>query len=183
MSLIKVDEVKEFHYLTYPRITPVITSGTLEEPNAMAASWVSPLSVNPPLFGVAIAPRRYTYDLIKRYGEFGVCFLPIDMVDIVLKVGSISGRDTNKFAKFGIKIKKAEKIKCPLIDGSLSALECKVVKECDVGDHTFFVGEVVTVWAKEDIVEKGLFDIRKAKHVLYVGKGVFTTNSDKKFIP
>ena len=148
-----------------------------------AASWVSPLSVDPPLFGVAVSPKRYTYELIKKYGEFGVCFLPFDMVDIVLKVGSISGRTVNKFEGFGIKIKRPEKIGAPLIDGSLSALECKVVKECEVGDHTFFVGEVVAAWIREDVIEDGVFDLRKAKHVLYVGEGFFTTNSDERVSP
>ncbi|MEX0568754.1 MAG: flavin reductase family protein, partial [Candidatus Njordarchaeota archaeon] len=143
MGMIKISKIRKFHYLTYPAITPIITSGTLDKPDAMAASWVSPLSVDPPLFGVAVSPRRYTYELIKKYGEFGVCFLPFGMVDIILKVGSVSGRAVNKFEEFGIKIKRPEKIGAPLIEGSLSALECKVVKECDVGDHTFFIGEVV----------------------------------------
>jgi len=169
--------------MTYPAITPVITSGTLEEPNAMAAAWATPLSVEPPLYGVAVSPRRYTFELIRKYGEFGVCFLPFDLADKVLAVGSISGRKVNKFSRFGLSLQKPEKIRAPLIGESLSALECKVVKEFRTGDHVFFVGEVVVVWVREDMVKGKIFDFRKAKHVLYLGDGYFTTNDDRVIYP
>ena len=181
--LVKYRNLSKYHYLTFPAITPVITSGTMNSPNAMAASWVTPLSARPPLFGVAISPRRYTYELIKKHGDFGVCFLPFSIVEKVLGVGSISGREVNKFERYGLKLKKPERINAPLIEESLSALECKVVKEVETGDHVFFVGEVLVAWIREDMLKDGIFDPRKAKHVLYLGNGYFTTNSDEMVKP
>jgi len=35
MGMIKISKIRKFHYLTYPAITPIITSGTLDKPNAM----------------------------------------------------------------------------------------------------------------------------------------------------
>jgi len=181
--LVEYKELSKFHYLTYPTITPIITSGTVEKPNAMAASWVTPLSVRPPLFGVAISPKRYTYELIKRYGDFGVCFLPFSMVDKVLGVGSISGRQANKFREYGLEIKKAKKINAPLIEQSLSAIECVIVKEVQTGDHIFFVGKVVAAWIDKEFFKERIFDVSKAKHVFYLGEGFFTTNSDSIVVP
>ncbi len=181
--LVESDDISKFHYLTYPAITPVITSGTTDKPNAMAASWVTPLSVRPPLFGVAISPKRYTYELIRKYGDFGVCFLPISKVSSVLGVGSVSGRTINKFEKYGLTIKKPGKINAPLIEESLAALECKVVDSFTVGDHEFFVGKVLVVWVDRGYLKDRIFDPSKAKHVLYMGDGFFTTNSDKLISP
>ena len=181
--LVEYKELTKFHYLTYPAITPIITSGTAEKPNAMAASWVTPLSVRPPLFGVAISPRRYTYELIKKYRDFGVCFLPFSMVDKVLGVGSISGRQADKFGVYGLKVKVAKKINAPLIEQSLSAIECVVVKEVETGDHVFFVGKVVAAWINKEYVKGRIFDVSKTKHVLYLGEGFFTTNSDNAISP
>jgi len=181
--LTKYPKISRFHYLTYPAITPVITSGTTESPNAMAASWCTPLSVRPPLYGVSVAPKRYTYKLIRKYRDFGVCFLPFSMVDKVLGVGSVSGVEINKFERYGLGVKRAEKINAPLIEESISALECKLVNSFEVGDHVFFVGEVVCVWVDEDLLSDIILDPKKAKHVFYLGNGYFTTNSDEIIAP
>ncbi len=183
MMLVEYRELRKFHYLTYPAITPVITSGTVEKPNAMAASWVTPLSVNPPLFGVAISPKRYTYELIRRYGDFAVCFLPFSMVDKVLAVGSVSGKRIDKFSKYGLRIKKPKRINAPLIEQSISALECIVVRDVETGDHIFFVGKVVAAWVDKEVFKDRIFDVSKAKHVLYLGEGFFTTNSENMVSP
>ena len=52
----------------------------------------------------------------------------------------------------------AKYIKAPLIEGSISNFECRVIDEFKVGDHAAFIGEVLTGYydeAKKPLVFHG----------------------------
>lgn len=184
MNLKTVDP-SNFSALSYPMITPIITAGTSETDNVMAATWTTPLSTSPPLYGVSIGTGKYTHKLIETHKEFGVCFLDFDEVEKVLKVGRVSGRNVDKFEKFSLERKQADSIAAPLIKKSISALECKVEKTLKVGSSTFFIGNVITAWVKQGILKDNVVDLKKIKPVLYLGYNTFTTTQewDKKISP
>jgi flavin reductase (DIM6/NTAB) family NADH-FMN oxidoreductase RutF len=134
----------------------LITSQYKEKDNIMTVAWHSPLSFNPPLFGIAIGKTRFSHNLIKKSKEFGVNFIDRKLEKAMLICGSISGRGKDKFKEAKLTRKKAKYISAPLIKEAVAWLECKVVKTIDVGDHTFFVGEVLG-WeekGKERIFQK-----------------------------
>ena len=60
----------------YPRVAAIITTRSEDKTNAMTAAWHTPVSYSPPLFAVAISPKRYTYRLITVSKEFAVNFMP-----------------------------------------------------------------------------------------------------------
>lgn len=162
--------------LGYPKVTPLISSGDFENGNLMAATWHTHLSGIPPLYGVSIAPDRYTYKLIKETGEFGVNFLPFRLYELVWKCGLVSGANVDKFEKFKIRKMRGKVIKAPLVEESIVILECKVTKDVKVGDHVFFVGEIVHAWVRDNLLlSKGILDITGDKHVYYLGRGNFCT--------
>lgn len=156
-------------------ITPLITSGTEKEYNVMTATWTTPVSINPPLYGVSIAPSRYSHKLIKKHGEFGVCFLDFKHVDKVLRAGRLSGRDVNKFKELNLKRQNASSISAPILANSISALECQVNHSPKIGDHTFFVGEVVSAWLQEGSLKRNVFDLEKVNPIFYLGSNRFCT--------
>lgn len=164
---------KSIYRLTYPKLTPVVVAGTYTEPNVLAVSWHTHLSFDPPLYGISIAQERYTYKLIKKYGDFSVNFLPYEMSELIWKVGNVSGRNINKFEVFKIKKKRAQRIKAPVIPDSIAALECKVRKEIGVGDHVFIIGQIVFVWYNKEYFVNGILDNKKVSHAYYLGKGKF----------
>ncbi|MFX0094773.1 MAG: flavin reductase family protein [Candidatus Hodarchaeota archaeon] len=128
----------------YPRFTVLVTSGTLETPNVMTASWNTPLSANPPLVGVLIAEKRYSFELIRKMGEFGICVPPIELAQETLQVGSISGRDKNKFLNsHAFTIEQGTKIAAPMIKECPINLECKLEGIIPTGDHHLFIGRVL----------------------------------------
>ena len=43
----------------------------------MAVAWHSPLSMKPPLYGIAITSSRATYEYILEGKEFAINFLPL----------------------------------------------------------------------------------------------------------
>ena len=69
---------------------------------------------------------------------------------------------------------KAEFIKAPLIKESPVSIECKVIEERNLGSHTMFVAEVLSIDADEKYIdEKGAFDISKCDLIAYANGGYY----------
>ncbi len=174
---------KAIMYLTYPKLTVIITAGDSNRATAMAASWHTYLSFDPPLYGVSIASKRFTHKLIMKHKEFGVNFLPFEMSKLIWDTGSISGAEVDKFERFKIRKFAGKKIKAPLIADSISILECKVVDVVGTGDHDLFVGEIIHAWYREDLFdEDGVLIASKASQAYYMGKGKFIALNENKVL-
>jgi len=126
-----------------PMPVTLIGSSWEGKDNVMTASWVAFSSMLPPLISIFINSKHLTRQLISASREFMVNVLASDQVEASETCGTISGREADKYAKAGLKTRPAEKVGVPLVEGCLANLECRVVAEYEVGDHTLFVGEIV----------------------------------------
>ena len=71
----------------------MILSSRLEERvNMMAVSWVTWISTIPPMLGVAIAPSRFSHDIIRQTGDFVLNIPDSNLISLVHQVGTSSGR-------------------------------------------------------------------------------------------
>ena len=111
--------------------------------NTLALGWVMCTSHQPPMLVISVGHTRYSHSCIKHCREFVVVFPSVEQAKDVLYVGTYSGRDVDKFAETKLKAIPAAKVKPPLIEDAVACFECKLVGECESGDHTLFVGEVV----------------------------------------
>jgi flavin reductase (DIM6/NTAB) family NADH-FMN oxidoreductase RutF len=111
--------------------------------NVMTAAWVVSCSVKPPLVSVFIHHKWFTRELVSKSKEFVVNVLASDQAEISEICGTVSGRKVDKYARANLKTRRGEKVNVPLIEGCLANLECRVVADYEVGDHTLFVGEIV----------------------------------------
>jgi len=145
----------------------------------MAAAWIMPVSVNPPLVAVAISPKRYTHRLIKESQCFIVNIPTIKMLDSVKYFGSASGYDENKIVKSKVKFREARKVKGIILEDAAGWLECKLYSQYDVGDHTIFVGEVVEAYVnmKYWSSTENTWNIKEFKPILHIGGKGYTTLS------
>jgi flavin reductase (DIM6/NTAB) family NADH-FMN oxidoreductase RutF len=126
-----------------PMPVTLIGSSWEGKDNVMTASWVAPSSRRPPLVSIFLNKTHLTREYISHSREFVVNVLASDQVDVSETCGTISGRSADKYGKAGLKTRPADKVRVPLIEGCLANLECKVVADYEVGDHTVFVGEIV----------------------------------------
>ncbi len=117
----------------------IVTAKDGEKINGMTAAWVSQVSFKPRLLAVAIAPQRYTYELIKNSGFFCINTLSKNQLDLAKHFGFKSGREVDKFE--GIEYKFALH-GCPVLKDALAYFECELVGECEAGDHLILLGEV-----------------------------------------
>ncbi len=111
--------------------------------NVMTASWVAFSSRQPPLVSIFINNTHLTRQFISQSREFVLNVLASDQVEVSETCGTVSGRKVDKYAKAGLKMRPADRVNVPLIEGCLANLECRVVADYEVGDHTLFVGEIV----------------------------------------
>lgn len=140
----------------YPTPAALITSAAEDgTPNIIVLGECFNISIaRPVVVGLAIMPSRYSYELIERSGEFGVNFPTADLVEVVDRCGSVSGRKVgDKFAHVGLTPFPATKIKAPLIVECPVNLECKVVDIIPAGDHDLFRGEVVAQHVDEKCLD------------------------------
>jgi len=98
------------------------------------------LSLRPPLVGVAIALEAAMHELLRETGTFGVSLLAGDQE----AVAQHFARGVPPIALWhGIEWRPGS-TGAPLLDGAVGWLECRVAAEHPAGDHTLFLGEVVS---------------------------------------
>ncbi|MCS7125744.1 MAG: flavin reductase family protein [Aigarchaeota archaeon] len=179
MGFIEV-KPRSFVYLLQPKPVAIIVSVDVNgKSNGMSAAWLTPTSRDPPLLAVAISPKRYTYELIKQSRDFTVNILDSSMVDEAELFGSLSGRDVDKFKKSKLTLVKSNVVKSPHIAEALTAIECTLYNEYSAGDHQLIIGRVEKVYVREGVLEEDVYDISKAKVLLYLGGGSYTTTIDR----
>jgi flavin reductase (DIM6/NTAB) family NADH-FMN oxidoreductase RutF len=166
-------------YQHNPRVALIVTSQAGGRENAMAAAWHTAISFEPPLIGVSISPKRFTYKLILESGEFGMNFLPFEKAELIAAVGGSAGVEVDKFQRFLLKKVKTLRTSVPILADAYAAYECKLVDHKSYGDHELFVGEVVaTHYQTEAVTDEGVLDLGKAAPVLYLGSDVYATAAE-----
>ena len=163
----------------YPIPAVMVTSGDMEKSNIITVAWTGILNTNPALVYISVRPERYSYNLIKENKEFVINLTNEKLAFATDWCGVKSGAQFDKFKEMNLTKEKANFVKCPLIKESPVAVECKVIEERDLGSHTMFVGEVLSIDAEDKYIdENGAFDISKCDLIAYANGGYYTL--DKK---
>ena len=168
---IEKDINKTGFYQYYPVIPAVIVVKSGDALDALACAWYSALSFDPPLFAISIAPRRYSYQMLKKSGEFTANFMEFDSAGTIAALGRTSGREIDKFAAYRIKTLPSTEIETPVLKDAYAAYECRIVKRHRTGDHDLFIGEVLAVHYKEKAFDKKnrVPSLSKLTPALYLG--------------
>lgn len=132
-------------------IRPVylVSCGSEKERNIISVGMFGLFSGKPTLVGVGIAPSRHSFQLIHSSGEFVVNAVDKKLMNAVRICGEKSGKEVDKFKLAKLTVEKGSKVKAPLIEESPVSIECKVVKEIEVGDHVWFIGEVLATKVRD----------------------------------
>src|SRR3972149_5184087 len=64
--------------------------------NVMPAAFVTPISFDPPLVGLAVHPSRHTHDMIKYSEELVLNVATRELLHHCQYLGSVTGRELNK---------------------------------------------------------------------------------------
>jgi len=155
----------------YPSPAALVTSVSEEgRPNIITLGEVFNVSVSQPvILGIAIAKPRYSHELISATREYVVNLPTAGLVEAVDRCGSVSGREVDKFAAFGLTAVRAEKVAPPLIAECPVNIECRVLGIQEIGDHDLFLGEAVAEHvAEEALDEQGQILVDKLAPLCYL---------------
>ncbi len=172
---------RKFYYVLHPRPTVVIISRCPNTKyNIMTASWVTPVSEEPPTIAIAIDKEAYTNQCLESHRESTINIPTIEHVDVVYSVGSISGRDVDKISKYKIELENSKNISVPRWRDAACWYETKVVNYLDIGEVRLYIFEVLDHYCKKDVVTEWGWNTLKTSPILhgvgrifyYVGKYV-----------
>ncbi len=185
MSLEKVDVRLPLAYrLLHPRNVVLVTCvDEVGKVNVITLAWSMPVSMDPPIVAISVAPKRYSHGLIERSKEFVVNVPTMDIVKEALYCGRVSGRRRDKFKDVGLTPSPAKRVKPPIINECIAHLECKVIQQIKVGDHTLFLGEVVAAYVNEKSFVNNKYNLTITRFIYHVGEDEFVTNESRIVIP
>ena len=164
--------------LRYLPIRPIYLASVEHDgkKNIISIGMFTYFSGKPTIVGIGIAPSRYSYDLIRKSGEFVVNVVDEKLVDAVRICGEQSGRDVDKFQLAKLAPEKSIKVKAPQIGESPVSIECRVIKEIELGDHVWFMGEALATSVREG------YDWREGLLFKWIGEDGFFYKVGKKIV-
>jgi flavin reductase (DIM6/NTAB) family NADH-FMN oxidoreductase RutF len=92
--------------------------------NLMTISWTMLMDFTP-RFASTTGALNYSFAALRRTRECVIAIPTVDMLDTV--IGTCSGADTDKFARFGLTPVAGQCVRAPLVKECLANIECTVV--------------------------------------------------------
>ena len=130
-----------------PNALVLIGSRAGDERNAMTATWVTQLSMEPVLIGVGVDNSAVTHRLISDGGSFTVNLWRADDTKVFVKFSKPASYEDS--ALNGRPVHDAPG-GAPVFDEAIAWMDCAVRHTFDLGTHTVVVGEVVAAEIKDD---------------------------------
>lgn len=154
----------------------LVSCGNMEKANITTIAWTGVINSEPPLVYVSLRPTRYSYNIIKETKEFVINLPDENLVWETDYCGTKSGKEVDKFNGANLTKEVCKIVKAPAIAECPVSLECKLKEIKPLGSHDMFIGEVVNVNAKSNIVENGKVNLAKANLITYLGNEYYVAN-------
>ena len=133
-------------------VTLVSSIGKANKPNVMVVTYVTGVNEEPPMFGVAIRPQKYSNSLIRFSRGFVINIPTLELIKEIDYCGTHTGRSVQKFNELGLTQVRASRVKPPLIAECPINIECKLQKIVKLPSHDFFIGKVVALHVDRKLV-------------------------------
>lgn len=154
--------------LIEPGPVVLVTTHDGEKNNIMTISWTMVMDFTP-VFAITTGDWNHSFAALRKHRECVIAIPTVNLLDTVVGIGTCSGADTDKFARFKLTPVPAKLVRPTLIKECLANIECKVIDI--VEKHNIVVLEAVAAYIDNDRQEK--------RTVHAVGDGTFIVNGDK----
>jgi flavin reductase (DIM6/NTAB) family NADH-FMN oxidoreductase RutF len=122
-----------------------------------------------PRFAITTGAWNYSFAALTKARQCVIAIATVDMLDRVVGIGTCSGADTDKFAKFGLTPVPGKMVRAPLIKECLANIECRVIDIVDA--HNIVVLEGLAAHMNP---------AREEKRMLHaVGDGSFIADGER----
>jgi flavin reductase (DIM6/NTAB) family NADH-FMN oxidoreductase RutF len=154
--------------LIEPGPVVLVTTHDGNKNNVMTISWTMVLDFKP-RFAITTGDWNYSYTALRNSKECVISIPTVDMLDVVVGIGTCSGADTDKFERFKLTPAKGREVKAPLIKECLANIECRVIDI--VLGHNIVVLDAVAAYFDTSRNEK--------RTVHAIGDGTFVVDGRK----
>lgn len=146
----------------------LVTTHDGKKDNIMTISWTMVIDFMPK-FALTTGEWNHSFVALQENRECVIAIPTVDLLDKVVGIGTCSGVDTDKFAKFKLTPVQAKLVRPPLIKECLANIECKVIDI--VTKHNIVVLEAVAAY---------IDTVRQEKRMIHaVGDGTFIVDGRK----
>ena len=136
-----------------PAVMVSVTDGEGND-NIITVAWTGTVCTNPAMAYISVRPSRYSYDMIRKTGEFVINLTTEELAFATDFCGVRSGRDVDKFRKLNFTKEKAQFVSAPMIGEAPVSIECRVREVKELGSHDMFLADVLAVHADEAYMDK-----------------------------
>ena len=136
-----------------PAVMVSVTDGEGND-NIITVAWTGTVCTNPAMAYISVRPSRYSYDMIRKTGEFVINLTTEKLAFATDFCGVRSGRDVDKFRKLNLTKEKAQFVSAPMIGEAPVSIECRVREVKELGSHDMFLADVLAVQADEAYMDK-----------------------------
>lgn len=116
--------------------------------SAMTVNWVTQVSFTPSLIAVSLEQGSHTGAMARRTGQFALCIYAEGQRELAGLLGRHHANVPDKFAD--VAWEPGTATGCPILAGTLGAIECCIVSGTDAGDSVLMVAEIITAHAFAD---------------------------------
>jgi flavin reductase (DIM6/NTAB) family NADH-FMN oxidoreductase RutF len=113
-----------------------------ERRNLMTINWVTQVSFEPKLIGVGVEQTAFTHELVTEGQVFSLSTIDREDRAIVRKFTKPAEWDPAASTLNGFAVHEAA-TGAPILSQAVASIDCEVRQAIEVGNHTFFLGEVV----------------------------------------
>jgi flavin reductase (DIM6/NTAB) family NADH-FMN oxidoreductase RutF len=165
-------------YFYYPR--PVCVVGVRDDEkgtvNFAPVTWTSPLSSDPPFFGVCLSPSTHTHRLVLSTGEFTINLVDYELHATVERIGRLSGRTVDKVKELSLALAPPQVLSTPSLADAYFSAECLVFDRHHLGDQTLVVGEVMRSRVSAAAFDaRGVLRLDSVRPLLYLGNNRYAS--------
>ena len=137
-------------------VPPALVSvGDGERDNLITVAWTGIVCSDPPKTYISVRPERYSYEILKKTGEFVINLPSSHIIRSIDFCGVRSGRNLDKFEACRLTREKSTAVACPSVAESPVSLECRVTDVIPLGSHDMFMADIVAVNVDERYIDEG----------------------------
>ena len=134
------------YQLLEPGPVVLLTTARKGRANVMTMSWHMMVEFEPPLVACVVSSANHSYAALRATKECVIAVPAVELAAKVVEVGNCSGRDVEKFERFGLTPAPAKRVAPPLVAECFANLECKVADTRLVDKYNLFILEVLKAW-------------------------------------
>jgi flavin reductase (DIM6/NTAB) family NADH-FMN oxidoreductase RutF len=158
----------DVHRLIEPGPVVMVSTFDGQRANLMTNGFNMPIA-HGALIGLILGPWDHSYDALRATGECVIAIPSIDLAERVVDVGNVSGREVDKWQRFGFTPAPGAVVRAPLVAECFANIECTVADDRLIDDHNLWILKGERAWF--DSAKRGAGEFH------HRGDGTFSANA------